>query len=101
MLLKESKWFNINTDVASRAMKDVFKNYKKYWEKSRKQTQYLKNNFSFDRMCNLLKEYLDHYVGEITAAPKNVPLQIPTLPKLKPLGKQKAQELPKINLKTV
>ena len=56
MLLKESQWFNINTDVAGRAMKDIFKNYKKYWESSRKQTQYLKDNYSFDSMCNLLKE---------------------------------------------
>ena len=101
MLLKESQWFNINTDVASRAMKDVFKNYKKYWEKSRKQTQYLKNNFSFDKMCDLLEEHLDNYVGEVKPAPKNVPLQIPTLPKLQPLKEQKPQELPKINLKTV
>ena len=101
MLLKESQWFNINTDIAGRAMKDVFKNYKKYWEKSRKQTQYLKNNFSFDKMCDLLKEYLDKYVGEVNAAPLNVPLQIPTLPKLQPLKKQSPQELPKINLKTV
>ena len=94
-LLAESQWFNINTDIAKRAMKDVFKHYKKYWEKSRKQTQYLKNNFSFDRMCNLLKEYLEHHVGEVTPAPKNVPLQ---LPKLKKIGEQKAQELPKIQL---
>ena len=94
-LLKEAQWFNIDTKVASAAMKDVFKKYKKYWEKSRKQTQYLKNNFSFDRMCNLLKEYLEHHVGEVTPAPKNVPLQ---LPKLKKIGKQKAQELPKIQL---
>ena len=100
-LLKDSEWFNINTDIAGRAMKDVFKNYKKYWEKSRKQTQYLKNNFSFDKMCDLLKEYLDKYVGEVNAAPVNVPLQIPTLPKLQPLKKQSPQELPKINLKTV
>ena len=101
MLLKESQWFNINTDVASRAMKDIFKNYKKYWESSRKQTQYLKDNYSFDSMCDLLKEYLDKHVGEIKAAPKNVPLQIPTLPKLQPIKEQKPQELPKINLKTV
>ena len=94
-LLKEAKWFNINTDIASRAMKDMFKNYKKYWEKSRKQTQYLKDNFSFDKMCELLKRYLDNYVGEVTATPKNVPLQ---LPKLQPLAKQKPQELPKIQL---
>ena len=52
-------------------------------------------------MCNLLKEHLDHYVGEVKPAPKNVPLQIPTLPKLQPLKEQKPQELPKINLKTV
>jgi glycosyltransferase involved in cell wall biosynthesis len=108
-LLKESQWFNINTDIASRAMKDMFKNYKKYFEKSRKQTQYLKDNFSFDKMCDLLKEYLDKYVGEVTAAPQNVPLQ---LPKLKKIAKgapsieasilankeQKPQELPKIKL---
>ena len=44
---------------------------------------------------------LDKYVGEVTPAPKNVPLSIPSLPKLKPIGEQKPQELPKINLKTV
>ena len=98
MLLKESQWFNINTDIASKAMKDVFKKYKTYLPQSRKQTQYLKDNFSFDRMCNLLKEYLDHYVGEVKSTPKNVPLQIPSLPKLKPIGEQKPQELPKIQL---
>ena len=95
MLLKESQWFNINTDVASRAMKDIFKNYKKYWESSRKQTQYLKDNYSFDSMCDLLRGYLDKHVGEVKTAPKNVPLQ---LPKLQPLSKQKPQELPKLKL---
>ena len=95
MLLKESQWFNINTEVAGRAMKDMFKNYKKYSEASRKQTQYLKDNFSFDKMCDLLNEYLDKYVGEVKPAPKNVPLQ---LPKLQPIGKQKPQELPKLKL---
>ena len=95
MLLKESQWFNIDKDIASRAMKDVVKHYKKYFTKSRKQTQYLKDNFSFDKMCDLLEKHLDNYVGEVTPAPKNVPLQ---LPKLKPIGKQKPQELPKIQL---
>jgi len=95
MLLAEAQWFNINTDIASRAMKDVFKHNKKYLEKSRKQTQYLKDNFSFDKMCDLLEEYLDKYVGDVTSTPKNVPLQ---LPKLKKMGEQKPQELPKIQL---
>jgi glycosyltransferase involved in cell wall biosynthesis len=41
-LLKESQWFNINPEIAGRAMKDVFNHYKKYFANSRKQTQYLK-----------------------------------------------------------
>ena len=73
-LLKDSQWFNINTAIASRAMKDVFNHYKKYHEKSRKQTKYIKDNFSFDKMGKILKYTLN----------KNVISQVPLkLPKLK------------------
>ena len=89
-LLKESQWFNINTDIASRAMKDVFKHYKKYIEKSRKQTQYMKDNFSFDKMT----EKLTSLLPKVEAAPQ---IQQLKLPKLKKIGETK-QELPKINL---
>ena len=88
-LLKESQWFNINTDVASRAMKDVFKNYKKYWEKSRKQTQYLKNNWSFNEMT----EKLISLLPKVEAAPQMQTLKLPKLKKT-----EKKQELPKLNL---
>ena len=75
-ILKESQWFNIDTDIASRAMKDVFKKYKFYFEKSRKQTQYLKNNWSFDKMT----EKLNTLLPKVEAAPQ---VQQLTLPKLK------------------
>jgi glycosyltransferase involved in cell wall biosynthesis len=77
-LLKESHWFNINTDIASRAMKDVFKDYKKYWEKSRKQTQYLKDNWSFDKMV----EKLNTLLPKVEAAPQIQPLNLPKLKKI-------------------
>ena len=77
-LIKESQWFNINTDIAGRAMKDVFKHYKKYLEKSRKQTQYLKNNWSFDKMA----EKLDTLLPKIEAAPQMQSLQLPKLKKI-------------------
>ena len=60
-----------------------FKNYKKYWEKSRKQTQYLKDNWSFDKMV----EKLNTLLPKVEAAPQMQPL---TLPKLKKI------ELPKL-----
>ena len=88
-LLKNSQWFNINTDIASRAMKDVFKHYKKYWEKSRKQTQYLKDNWSFDKMV----ESIDKFMPKIEAAPQ---MQTLNLPKLK--KKTVKTELPKLKL---
>ena len=87
-LLKESQWFNINVDIASRAMKDVFKHYKKYHEKSRKQTQYIKDNWTFDKMT----EKLNTLLPKVEAAPQ---MQTLKLPKLKKIG---GQEPPKLKL---
>ena len=80
MLLKEGQWFKIDADVAGKAMKDMHKNYKKYIGQSRKQTQFLKTNFSKENMTDVLKTHLD----KIQVA-SNVPLQLPNLklPKLK------------------
>ena len=89
-LLKESQWFNINTNIASKAMKDVFKHYKKYLEKSRKQTQYLKDNYSFDKMT----EKLNLLLPKIEPSPQ---IQQLKLPKLKKIGENK-QELPTLKL---
>jgi len=49
-ILKESEWFTVDYGFASGILTDVHKNYKKYLEKSRKQTQYIKENFSLDEM---------------------------------------------------
>jgi len=89
-LLKESQWFNINTNIAGRAMKDVFKKYKQYLQKSRKNTQYLKDNWSFDKMT----EKLNSLLPKVEPAPQTQTLK---LPKLKKIGETK-QELPKLKL---
>ena len=86
-LLKEAQWFNVNTDVASKALKDVYKNYKKYIENSRKQTKFLKENFSQDRMTEVLKTHMDK-INIVT----NVPLQLPKL------QKKTQPEIPKLTL---
>ena len=89
-LLKEANWFNVNTEIASKAMKDVYKKYKKYIENSRKQTKFLKENFSQDKMTEALKGYMDQI--KIT---QTMPLQ---LPKLKKIGGDSKPELPKLKL---
>ena len=69
-------------------MKDVYKNYKKYIERSRKQTKFLKENFSQDKMTKVLKGYMDQ-IKPVT----NVPLHLPKLKKA-----SSPQELPKLQL---
>ena len=76
-------------------MKNVYKNYKKYVDQSRKQTKFLNENFSFERMTQVLKTYMDNVNVAV-----NVPLQMPKLqlPKLKKIGEEPKMELPKITL---
>ena len=94
-LIKEANWFNVNVDVASKAMKNVYKNYKKYIVNSRKQTKFLKENFSQLKMTEVLKTYMD----QINVA-TDVPLQMPSLqlPKLKKIGGKDESKLPKLKL---
>ena len=82
-LLEQAQWFNINTDIASKAMNDVYKNYKKYIDKSRKQTKFLEDNFSIGQMTKSLKTYMDNI-----PLVENTPLQLPKLqlPKLKKIN---------------
>ena len=88
--LQVSLWFNVNTEIASKAMKDVYKHYKKYIENSRKQTKWLKENFSQDKMTETLKNYMDNVKVVV-----NEPLK---LPKLKKIGDNTTPELPKLKL---
>ena len=70
-------------------MKDVFKHYKKYLVNSRKQTQYIKNNWTFDVMA----EKLNSLLPKVEATPQ---MQSLKLPKLKKISKK--EETPKIKL---
>ncbi len=90
-LLKEAQWFNVDTEIASKAMKDVYKNYKKYIVNSRKQTKFLKDNFSIEKMTELLKTHMDK-IKPVT----NMPLQLPKLKKVKNTPPPPKIQLPKL-----
>ena len=89
-LLEQAQWFNVNTDIASKAMKDMYKNYRKYIDQSRKQTKFLKENFSQEKMTKIIKQYMDK-VNVVS----NIPLQ---LPKLKKINTTTTTEPPKLKL---
>ena len=68
-------------------MTDVYKNYKNWKVKGKRQASYSKSNFSYSKMKDQLSEILDKNVPNL---PKKAELTLPklTLPKL---------TLPKLN----
>ena len=76
MILAEASWFYADHNYASAAMKSVFKEYKKHLEKTRKQTQYVKDNFSLEAMDIKLQEIMERHMSDV---PKQVELKMPSL----------------------
>tara|TARA_B110000977_G_C11069215_1_gene488943 strand:- start:1230 stop:2531 length:1302 start_codon:yes stop_codon:yes gene_type:complete len=87
-LKAEYQWFQVNPKQAKDAFKNVFTNYKKYVGPAKKQGHYIKTEFSYDKMKELVDNILDANVPEFATELKlNLPsmdtpsLTAPTLKK--------------------
>ena len=80
-LIEEAKWFQVNPQNAISSLKEVYKHYKKYLTRSRKQKQHVKDNFSWEKMRDLVNIKLNTQVPDF---PNRVELKLPQLklPKL-------------------
>ena len=76
MLLESAQWFKPDDAQVGFALKDMFENYKKYLSRAKKQSNYSKANFSFEKMTELLNKILDEKTKPI---PQFVPLELPKL----------------------
>jgi hypothetical protein len=94
-ILKDARWFTVNYATAAKILQDCMKNYKAYLEKSRKQPQHIKTNFSLEMMNKLFCEYVDK---GLEGVPKQVGLK---LPKLKKSGTTESPKLKLPKLKKV
>jgi len=65
VILPESKWFYVDYNHASGIIRDVHKQYKKHMQRSRKQTQYIKDNFSIKKMNSDFNKIIGQYVPQI------------------------------------
>ena len=84
MLIKEGQWFSPDAGQIGHYLKDMFENYKDYVDGGKRQGFYSKQNFSFEKMTEKMKEYLNR----VPEFPKQVSLVLPKLKKI---------ELPKLN----
>ncbi len=94
MLLDNSQWFSPDHNAIGGFYNDLFKNYKKWKEKAKRQGYQSRSKFSFDKMKELLGELLDNYIKDI---PKNVALNLPKLEKVNPKKEMPTLKLPTLN----
>ena len=78
-LPKEGQWFTVNYPYAGQLMVDVFENYDKHLERSRKMVKYTKDNFSLEAMR---LKFLDIWNRYVTPEPKRIQLNLPQLKKI-------------------
>lgn len=83
IILAESKWFSPDISQAKHYLKDVYEKYNKYQELAKRQAKKSREEFSFEKMKELVKTYFDRI-------PKSTQPEL-QLPKLKKI------ELPKLN----
>jgi len=89
MLIPESGWFTVDYKKAAEILEDVYKNYKNYVDRAKKQSYISRTEFSLDKMSEKLISIIDEKV------PKPVQLKLPTLKKIE-LPTLKKIELPKL-----
>jgi glycosyltransferase involved in cell wall biosynthesis len=84
IILKDAKWFSPNIDQAKHYLKDVYEKYNKYQDLAKKQARKSKEQFSFDNMKKLIKDYFDKIPKSVTPQlqlPKLKKIELPSLKK--------------------
>ena len=62
VIVEGSNWYYVDYGYAIGIIKDVDSNYKKHLAKSRKQKQYIKDNFTLDKMSELFTKQIEDNV---------------------------------------
>jgi len=81
-LIGEAEWFKVDAGEVGKSLKSVYRNYKDYKIKAKKQGYQNRNKFNHQKMSELVKNILDKNIPDF---PKQVDLVLPDLklPKLK------------------
>jgi glycosyltransferase involved in cell wall biosynthesis len=90
-LIKEAKWFTPDYGYASKMLKDVQKNYKKYVDLAKRQRYFVNSEFTKTAIAAVYEKVLNIVDGSLTSVPQQVQLQLPKL-------KKAETETPKITL---
>ena len=94
-ILKGTQWFTVEYTYAAKVLQDVISNYKQYLSRSRKQTQYVKDNFSLEQMAKQFNKLVE---TGLESVPQQVSLNLPKLKSNKDSSKIKLPQLKKVKI---
>ena len=96
MHIKETQWFTVNYNYASKTLKNVFDNYSKYTVKAKKLAIVNQTKFSLDAMTKKFEGILDKYLPKFEEQPQQVKLNLPKLKKVSSISEAPKIQLPKL-----
>jgi len=79
VILKESQWFSVDYSYAASTMRSVFEDYKNFKDLGKKQSFFIKKNYSLTAMDNKLAELIEKHVPKF---PVQGELKLPVLKKI-------------------
>jgi len=82
-ILQEGKWFKPDPSIVGSIYKEMYKNYKNFKVRGKKERKRCLENFTYQNMVQVLDAYFEKYIPEF---PKQVDLKLPELPKLEKIG---------------
>jgi hypothetical protein len=81
-LIEGAKWFTPDYSAASKMMKDVLKNYKKWQELAKRQRYFVNSTFTKTATATVYEKVLNIVDVSVTSIPKHVELKLPSLLKI-------------------
>jgi len=98
VIIKGSKWFDIDPNMAATAMVELFNNYQPWKKKAVNLAKKNKENFNYKKIQKITWELLDKYVPEFEEPAQPMKLNLPKLKKIGQTEETPKVELPKIKL---
>ena len=95
-LIKDSKWFTVDYNFASKMFEDMIKNYKKWKELAKRQRYFVRSNFTKQSIAKMYNNIFEIISKDTENIPQQVQLNLPKLQKVSSTNTAPKLKLPKL-----
>ena len=95
-LIKDSKWFSVDYNFASKMFEDMIKNYKKWKELAKRQRYFVRSTFTKQSIAKMYNNIFEIISKDTENIPQQVQLNLPKLQKVSSTNNAPKLKLPKL-----